>query len=431
MIATRIGANQMEKRGRQFIPGIGILLLAAFLLGIVGALLHDFRGVSFGDVGSIIWAGAVLVSFLLGTAYISRLLLPVQGNMGWSEGFRLLWRNYTRGAANLLYGRRKEGIVSPKKKSTASTLPASFSLIGAGFLYSHQVAAIRSGGGYKRAAGPGLVILSGGESVSQIFDLRPQSRRMSVSATTRDGIPVETSVSVVFQVRRPSPTQRRPRSVESDVLPYPYDRDAIFDLTYTDSVAGDEKRSWADLVCPQAATLLISEIGKYSLDELLVGAASEPLEEIKDRIKLALKEQQGDNQMQSLSKGIDILSVGIGSLELPEDVEKKRLTSWQVEWLNKIDTETITGNIEAQRLYQQARADAQVENIENMLRSIEAMRNQSGGELHEVFMRQLIDVLEASASTSALRPLPSRVVMFNIANDASNEIRQALESDND
>jgi regulator of protease activity HflC (stomatin/prohibitin superfamily) len=434
MIATRIGAYQMEKQQRQFIPGMGVLVLATFLLGIVGALLHDFREVGFGVAGGLLWGGAVFVTFVLGTAYVSRRLLPLQSNLGWSEGFRLLWRNYTRGAANLLYGRERGKPSSPtvkKKKSAAPTKSPSFDLIGAGYLASHEAAAIKAGNAYRRAGGPGLVILQRGESVAQVIDLRPQSRKMSVHAITRDGIPVETSVSVTFQVRRPSPTQRRPRSVEADVLPYPYDRDALFDLYYSSSIADDEKRNWTEQVCPQAATLLISEIGKYALDDLLVSAAAEPLGEIKERIKTALQEQQGEDEMQTLSKGIDIVGVGIGPLELPAEVTAKRLSTWQVDWRNKVDQETASGAIEAQQLYQQARANVQVENIKNLLLSIEGMRRQSGVEPYEAFIKQVIEVVESVSSSRALRPVASRVALTALASEITEEMRQALENDGD
>ncbi len=422
----------MRIRERQFIPGLGHLLLATFLLGLIGAIIDDFRGVNFGVVGGLIWGGAVLITFLLGTAYISRRLLPIQGGLGWSEGFHLLWRNYTAGAADLLYGRRRVvSAPSRKKKSAIPEVPPSFTLIGAGFLPSYQVAAIKSGGGFKRAAGPGLVILQRTESLAQIFDLRPQSRKESVSATTRDGIPIETSVSVTFQVRQPDPNQRRPRSVEADVLPYPYDHDALFDLLYTGSVTDDDKRDWTDQVCPQAAALLISEIGKVTLDELLVSGGAEALAGIRDNVKQALLEQQRGDQFQTLPQGIEILGVGIGPPQLPDDVIQKRVSSWQVDWRNKIDQEMTAGAIEAQQMYQKARAQAQVENIEKLLLSIEAMRRQSGVELHEVFVRQLLEVLESSASAVAAMPLASRAVIFNIAGDAAQELRKALQSDND
>lgn len=431
IVASRIGLNQMAERERQFIPGLGILLLAIILLGAIGALLHDTNGVPLGPAGAIMWGGAVLVTFVLGTAYISRRLLPLQGNAGWSEGFRLLWRNYTMGAANLLYGRRAEPSTpsSRKKKPKTHELSPSFGLLGAGFLYSHEAAAIVRGNSYSRADGPGLVFLSSGESITKVFDLRPHFRRMDVSAVTRDGIPVETSVSVVFQVRRPAPDQRRPRSIETDAIPYPYDRDALFDLTYTASIADDDKRDWTEQVCPQAAAMLVTEISKFTLDELLVSAGAEPMDKIKDRIKTGLKEQQGDSEFQTLSKGIDIVGVGIGGLELPPDVVAKRLTTWQVAWRNRISHESISADIEAQRLYNQARARAQVENIENLLTSIEAMRKHGGIALHEVVMLRLMEILEAISASRTLVPMASRAAMTSLASEAAGELRQALTQD--
>jgi regulator of protease activity HflC (stomatin/prohibitin superfamily) len=246
---------------------------------------------------------------------------------------------------------------------------------------------------------------------------------------TRDGIPVETSVSVTFQVRRPSADRRRPRSIEADVIPYPYDRDALFDLTYIASVGDEEKRGWTDQVAPQAATLLVTEIGKYTLDDLLVSGGAEPMADIRERIKAALKDQQGDEHLQSLTKGIDILGVGVGGLELPPEVLAKRLSTWQVEWRNRIDQELVSGNIEAQRAYQQARARAQIENIENLLMSIEDMRRQSGVELHKIIMLRLMEIVEAISATRTLGRPTARAALTSMTSEATTELRQALGMD--
>lgn len=427
----------MEARERQRIAGLGTLVLAIVVLGAIGWVIRDFNGVRFAQVGALVWGGGVFVTFVLGTAYLSRRLLPLQTNQGWSDGFRLLWRNYLMGAANFLYGRPRVSAVdvlaaaaAASKKTGGNDMEPSpsFKLIGAGFLFSHQVAAITRGNSYVRAAGPGLIILGQGETIAQIFDLRPQARRMNVSAITRDGIPVDTSVTVTFQVRRPAP-QRRPRSVERDDIPYPYDRDAIFDLTYTSTMGDDAKLEWTEQVCPQAATLLVTEIGKYTLDDLLLSAAAEPMGEIRDRIRTALLEQQGDEHLQTLSRGIDILGVGVGPLELPEDITKKRLTTWQVEWENRITQQTIGGEIEARRLYAQAMARAQAENVEKLLVSIETMRRQGGMDLHQVIMLRLVEMVEANSHSLTVIPPAARAFLDELASEASSELRRALDED--
>ncbi|MCL4803610.1 MAG: hypothetical protein KJ046_04875 [Anaerolineae bacterium] len=418
----------MAEKDRQFIPGLSILLLSIVLLGAIGAFLADANGVPYGVAGAVLWGSAALITFILGTAYISRRLLPIWGSVGWSEGFRLLWHNYTLGAANKLYGHKPADSTSgSKKKRPATDEPApSFELLGAGFLYSHQAAAIVRGNSYSRADGPGLVFLRKGETIGQLFDLRPQSRSLPVKAVTRDGIPVETGISVTFMVRRLSPDQRRPRSVSTSDFPYPYDRDALFDLTYTHSVTDGDKRDWTDQVAPQAATMLVTEIGKYTLDQLLVSAGAEPLGQIRDRIKAGLKEQQGNSEYQTISRGIDIVGIGISSLHLPADVTAKRLSSWQVDWQNRISQEIVSGDLEAQQLYQQARVRAQIDNIENLLTSIEAMRKQSGVELHEVVMMRLMEIVDAISANRTLVPPASRTAMSDLAAEASGELRRVL-----
>lgn len=432
----------MDEQERHYIPGLGTLLLAILLLGVVGALLHDFNGVGLEGVGAILWGGAVLVSFVLGTAYLSRRLLPVRGNLGWSEGFRLLWRNYTMGLANLLYGQPRETPVntaSRRRKKTAQTgLAPSFRLLGAGFLYSHEAAAITRGNSYARADGPGLVLLGPGESITQVFDLRPQSGKLPVSAITRDGIPVETTVTTAFCIRRPDPGRRRPRSVETDAIPYPYDRDALFDLTYSASVSGDERRYWTEQVTPQAAALLVTEIAKYTLDQLLVSAGTEPLEQIKKQIESALKEQtrpvtpeerEEGAVRQMLPQGIEIMRVGVGGLQLPKDVAAKRVETWQVAWRNKITKEAISGNLAARQQYQEARARAQIENIQKLLVSIEAMRRQSGIDLYRIVTLRVIDLLESMSASRAIGPLESPLSLTRLTTEARRELQESLNDD--
>lgn len=424
----------MEEQRRQFIPGLGILLLAALLLGAVGALLHDYREVEYRGVGALLWGGGVLITFVLGTVHLSRRVLPLQNNLGWAEGFRLLWRSYLIGVNDLLAGRRHEPLhttttTAKSKKPSVITLSPSFRLLGAGFLFSHEAAAITRGNSFVRADGPGLVFLNPGETIAQVFDLRTQSRKQDVEATTRDGIPVKTSVSVSFHVRRLPTGERRPRSVETDTIPYPYDRQALFDLTYAGSVAGEEGRlSWADQICPQAATLLVGEIGRFNLDQLLVSAGAEPMGEIKANIKRGLEALQTSEDGPTLPKGVTIANVGVGSLTLPDDVVTKRLATWQVEWNSQATGHIAVATIETQRLVNRARARAVADSIDSLLSSIETMQAQGqGGQLHEVILQQLTKSLETVLTKQVISDLPQRAQLMNLASTTSHELRRALE----
>jgi regulator of protease activity HflC (stomatin/prohibitin superfamily) len=430
IVATQIGANHMENRSRQFIPGLSVLLLALLLFSGLGLLLQDSRGVAYGPVGALIWGGAVAVTFLLGIVYLSRWLLPLRGNIGWSEGFSLLLRNYLLGITSFIYGqdRTSPDDLAMKKKAPVTELPPSFKYLGAGMLPSHQAAAIMRGRSFSRATGPGLVFLEPGESIGRVFDLRPQARRQSVSANTRDGIPVETSVTVLFQVRRPSTPPRPGREAEAKKIPYAYSSEAIFDLSYTGGMTGDlDRQEWTDQVAPQAASLLVNELSGYTLDELLIGAGTEVLDQVRQNIKDALERQQGTDEQQSLSRGIEILGVGVGALQLSDEVLEKRLQTWQVEWQNRATQERVTGEIESHRLFHQARARAQIENVENLLISIDAMHQQSQAELHEVVMMRLMEVLETMSAEKTLDSMVTRPLLTSLAQEATSEMQTVLE----
>ena len=423
----------MEEPRRQFIPGPGILMLAILLLGAAGALLHDYREVPYDAVGAFLWGGAVLITFLLGTAHLSRRLLPIQGNLGWTEGFRLLWRSYTLGVNRLLAGRRHEPMASiskAKKTSADNVLSPSFKLLGAGFLFSHEAAAITRGNSFVRADGPGLVFLHPNETIAQVFDLRDPTRRQEVQATTRDGIPIATSVIVTFCVRRLAPDERRPRSVAMDTIPYPYDRNALFHLTYAGSITGDDNRlSWADQICPQAATLLVSEIGRYTLDELLISGAAKPLDDIKKNIQRGLEAMQTTDNGPTLPKGVTIQRVNVGALALPRHVVQKRIETWQVDWESRAKKAVEDTQLELQHLTNQSRAHALADSIDSLLASIEAVHAQGETQLHDVILAQVVNVLEAMATNETSSGLPRRTQWISLASDTSQEIRHFMEQE--
>jgi regulator of protease activity HflC (stomatin/prohibitin superfamily) len=423
----------MEEPRRQFIPGPGILMLAILLLGAVGALLHDYRDVPYDAVGAFLWGGAVLLTFVLGTTHISRRVLPIQGTLGWTEGFRLLWRSYTLGVNHLLAGRRHEPMASTskaKKVAADNVLSPSFKLLGAGFLFSHEAAAITRGNSFVRADGPGLVFLHPNETIAQVFDLRDQTRSQDVQATTRDGIPIDTKVTVSFHVRRLAPGQRRPRSVEMDTIPYAYDRGALFHLTYAGSITGDDNRlSWADQICPQAATLLVSEIGRYTLDELLISGAAKPLDDIKKNVARGLAEMQQNDGGPSLPQGIAIQKVNVGPLVLPQDVVAKRIKTWQVDWAGRAQKAVEDSKLELQHLTNQARAHALADSIDSLLASIEAVHAQGETQLHDVILAQVVNVLENMATNETSSGLPRRTQWISLAADTSQEIRHFLEQE--
>lgn len=455
IVAARIGANQMEDQERRFIPGPGILLLTITLLGVIGAMLRDYNDVRFGLFGAIIWGGATLSAFVLGTAYLSRRLLPIQSDPGWSGGFRLLWKNYLLRLYDVLHGRQRDLRAryspKPKRRSSVSVLPPSFSYLNAGYLPAHEAAVVAAGNAFSRVVGPGMVILREGETIAQVFDLRPQSRSESVHATTRDGIVIEATVTVNFQVRQSGDDSYSPESVEPGAVPYPYVPNALLQLAYSTGAVDGKKSDWAEQVAPQAAALLISQISEFTLDRLLKndedarpsatkGSGNDAqsgdsksnddgagqsglglLKTIGDNILRDLKARQDGGSQQVLSKGLEITNVEVVLSELPPEIMAWRLAAWQIERQARIAREA--GGNEASRLYQQARARAQADNVEDILRGIDAMQQQGGATLHEIVVSQVEARAQEISSTHTIMTNPTQSALPILANEVVSELR--------
>lgn len=301
-------------------PNIGALglLLAATAVAIVGYLLEDSLGIAFGIWGAFIWVFALTLAFMFGLLYFSQFVLPLGGGEGWSQGLILLLRHYFQQAEKYLKSltspkpKQKRRVVTDKPISDPSVLSQTFKTLKAGMVHSHQALAIDKKGGFQRAAGPGFVMLMAKESVREVIDLRPHVRTQAVKATTRDGIPIQTSVFVTFRVRQ------NPVDVSDSEIQYPFDRDAIFHVGYASSIAqAEEVRSWTELVCPRAADMLTMEMAKYTLDDLYRVADTHviPLEDMQLRImnELARKMEQ---------YGIEVMHVAIADPLLPDDVNE-------------------------------------------------------------------------------------------------------------
>lgn len=399
------------------------LILAAIILAFIGFLFGDARQVPYGIWGALFWGGAAVISFAFGLLYYAQYVLPLHGLEGWSEGLRLLWRYqiilmnqymdrlFAPGAST---SRQRAAAPSVPPDPRLAELPPSFQTLAAGIVKGHQVLTVTKGSGFVRPAGPGFVMLYKNESVTQVIDLRSHSRKQPVKANTRDGISLETSASVTFRVR-----QSEIEHSDKNLL-YPYDKDAIFHVSYVDSVDGQNHlRPWTEQLAPHAATLLVSELSKYTLNELQqVGTAgAAPLDTIKKEIKQHLEPVAEQH-------GIELLGVGVGPFTLPEDVAGQRVETWQAEWQHKMLLEYAAGDAEATRRIKKARARAQVEIIQNITQNIESMRRNSNSNLTDIITLRMIEALEEALSEeSPVRALIPQQVMANLVLDTSAQMK--------
>ncbi len=415
----------MKNRTNQFAPGLLVLLVAAVLLSVVGYFLHDYRDVPYGWIGAVTWGGALLITFVLGTIYLSRVLLPVPTDAGWAESFRLLWRSYLSGMTVPDGGDGSFAGITTVDTPLDPEVPPSFEQFGVGMLPSSEVASIVRGGIDARAAGPGIVFLESGETIADLYDLRPFICREELTANTRDGIPLETSITVVFRVRRPSETEGEPQDEAVLGLPYPYDPAAVTRLTYNGNLATqDDMLHWNELVCPPAAAMLLGQLAQHTWNDLALADGADIISDMGHAIKDELSDIFEP-------QGIEIVNAGVGPLKPPDEVVEQRIMSWVAGWDAKAKQEEAAGQAEAARLVNQARAQAQIEIIENLVQSIEAMRSQGDTDLHEVVMLRLLEVMDKAAADETVNNILPQPLLASLATEATNQIRATLEDGED
>ncbi|MCA9961432.1 MAG: hypothetical protein KC413_23280 [Anaerolineales bacterium] len=400
-------------------PGMGALglALAGITLAGIGYLLKDAIGIAYRSIGAIIWVIALLIAFMFGLLYYSQFILSLRGSEGWSGGLSLLWRHYGREAERYMNQltqpkpKRRRRVKIDEPIIDPDALPASFREVGAGMVRSHQALSLGRGDAFQRAAGPGFVLLYHKENIKRVIDLRPHVRRHPVKTTTRDGIPVETAVSVTFRVRH--------NAAIDDALPYPFDRDAIFQVSYANTI-DKERRTlpWTEQLAPRAAALLVLELNRFTLDDLyqVDDIHALPMDEIKRNIQRQLERPAN-------TQGLEVLNVGIDHLLLPPDVVTQRIKTWQSRWEREIQVRQAAGDAEAERRIKKARARVQVEIIESIMQSIATMRRTDKIELADIVMLRMIEALEEAMSDTSVRAIIPEQIVANWVLDASNQMR--------
>jgi hypothetical protein len=386
-------------------------ILALFVLAMLAYLLKDYRGVPYNASLAIVWLYVCIATFVLGIMYFGQFMAPMRGDFGWLEGLRLILKSYTYTAEQFL---NDPGGKLKKKKSGikgGDEIPSGLYTLGAGYVQSYQVLSLTKGAGFVRAADPRFVRLYKKERIRQVVDLRTQLRTQEVRFNTRDGIPLKTIVTVIFFVKR-----NLEDHLEGTL--YPFDRDAIFRLSYLDTVDVHGKEwKWTEQLAPRAAALLAEELSQYNLDGLIhiPATAVSPLLEISNRV-LSVMQREFD------AKGIKVLVAKGGVMELPPDVQKQNVHTWQADWKSKINVEEASSQAEVIRRMKQARARAQVKIIETIIQNLEAMRQESEVDAQQVIILRLIDALEEAMAADVPGAVPQQI-MASLLADTSAQMR--------
>ncbi len=409
-MAKRRRRQKTEKKGGW---SAGQVVLAAAILLLLASLLRSAPGLRHGLLGSYVWATAFVLTFLIALERASRFLLPAEIANSHVEGYYLLLRYVTR----VMLPPELRRILGIKSFPPAPVeVSQSFVQVGVGFVDSHYCLALVRGPNYSRAAGPGFVKLNPGEAIRHVIDLRPHIRSLPVKATTKDGIDVETNVTVVFRVRQ-NPNEWTDSSGEPDPrYAFPYARDAIFRISFASGILENETElPWTERIAPVAAANVVTELSRLTLDELYQPGDPNnmPLERLTGRVRETVLEQIQPifSHNRPEDNPIQLLSISVEPPVPPFEVVVQRIQNWQSNWQRRIYLEKASGEAEATRRLKMARARVQLELIENIMHNIEMMRRDTDLELSDIVTLRVLETLEQTAQLQDVNMLiPNRVM---------------------
>ncbi|MGB1249563.1 MAG: hypothetical protein ACPG8W_02955 [Candidatus Promineifilaceae bacterium] len=296
-----------------------ITMFMTFLL-LTGASLIDSHGNLLLMRGGLLWFLGGMTGLMLTLSYSSKHIAPPfnqDSNKTSFLAFRLMLQNLFRD----LDKRRRRARHAPG-------IAPSFTEIKAGDIATHLAYSVYRGPKYYLALGPGYTMLQGNLSIRETYDMRPHQRIADLKATTRNGIAVETKLFVTFHIRRPE-TPAEPR------LPYPYDRSAVRELKYAETVLQDGSEQsihpYAQ-VADRAVEIATEEISRRTLDELFSmvgpdGQETSPLASVSGIVSEKLN-------IFFSKRGIVMQSVFLLPFVLPKEIVDARLSTWKKKWLD-------------------------------------------------------------------------------------------------
>ena len=247
--------------------------------------------------------------------------------------------------------------------------------------------------------------LNGRERIRHVFDLRPHARSQEVKVLTRDGIPLDTTISVSFQIRQ-----------NEHFKP---DRHAVFLLSYTGSrgEAADEI-PWTERIAPLAAASLVTQLSTMTLDELYTAEdRPAPLEELVASVRrdVYLKLSHIFDYAETDDAGpIEIKSISLGLLRPPDDVLDQRIRNWRMTWESHIYREQASGSAEALRRINLARARAQLDLLQNIVENIDTMRRAGHDNLSEVVRLRMLEAMESALRDGQVRAFVPQQVLSTL-----------------
>lgn len=248
----------------------------------------------------------------------------------------------------------KDGLVTEASKESAL-----YRIGGPGYVKIHlgNAALFERPGGesiiYRATSG---TFVHGFERLREVVDLRDQIRRRDdMLVYTKDGIPVKvTDVQVAFRLW----SGGQPRSKDN---PYPLDDVALRRVVYGKSIsAGFRSAPWTESIAGMASGVVTRYIGSRLLKDIIaqkskvsmvppghqeaveagVVMSTEPVASLaapaNARRPLSLSFYDEATAKRFEAAGVELIWIGVGTIETPEDVSQELINAWQADATAKL-----------------------------------------------------------------------------------------------
>ncbi len=271
-----------------------------------------------------------------------------------------------------------------------------------------------------RVEGPGLVFVEADEMVRDTLDLRTQRRtREKVAARTRDGIKVETTLTTIFRLQGPEAgdTTGQTDAMERNRPAFTFDQESAFRAIYGTPVAkptdddGPKVGHWTDLPAFVASDIFRDLILTRTLDSLFHPTTNTdqdfPLDDLRRTFASRVKTDPVLRE-----RGIQVDSADFGRLHVPEQVVDQRLSSWKADWVNQSVETLAGGELQAARIIERARADAQYDLTKQMLAMLQDTDYTDSAAAVLLRFIQALERASADPKTRSLLP-PDTIQILN------------------
>jgi hypothetical protein len=283
-------------------------------------------------------------------------------------------------------------------------------------VYNDSAVVLENGGQLTRVEGAGFPELEPFEKIYDVVDLRPKRWVYTVSAMTREGIPINWDAEVHYQIddggQKPSPK-----------TPFPLSKDQVFKAAtckWVFAVGGAEMMDWEGrVIISDTEGKLRSILARRRLDQLIGMTKMEDMDDeaAREAIQVELEEEL---RKTAGDVGAKILRVKLANLQVNDEVTQQWIKAWKAEWQRWSAGLLAQGEASHIYLYETVKAEAQMRLLVNI---IQTLQRQAVSQVitPQIVLMRLFSVLDRAAFASS-----SRVFFPTQALDALDHIKALI-----